>query len=173
MAERKGLEMTSEAVSKLLNQQINLELYSAYLYWDFAKHFDCDGLKGFANWYKVQANEEVEHARKIYYYMQDQGCFIKLTTIAGPKEDLKDYMTVAKLGLKHEKYVTESINKIYEQAFKDKDYRTMNFLDWFIAEQAEEESNARDIIGLLKLAKDSKSALYIADIQMGKRKKSA
>lgn len=162
--------MTSERVSKLLNQQINAELYSAYLYWDFAKHFDCNGLKGFANWYKQQANEEVEHARRIYNYMQEQGCAIKLTTILGPKEELKDYLTVAKLGLKHEKAITEMINAIYDEAFKDKDYRTMNFLDWFIAEQAEEESNARDIIDLIKLAKDSGSALYMADIKMGKRK---
>lgn len=165
--------MTSEKISKMLNEQINAELYSAYLYWDFAKHFDCEGLKGFANWYKAQANEEVEHARRIYTYMQEQGCYIKLTTIDGPKEELTDHLTVAKLGLKHEKAVTDLINKIYEQAFKDKDYRTMNFLDWFIAEQAEEESNARDIIDLLKLAKDSGSALYMADIKMGKRKKEA
>ena len=163
--------MTSENVSTLLNQQINAELYSAYLYWDFAKHFDCEGLKGFANWYKVQAQEEIEHARKIYNYMQDQGCKIKLTTIDGPNEDLKDHLNVAKLGLKHEKKVTDMINDIYKEAYKDKDFRTMNFINWFIAEQAEEETNARDIIALLKLAGQSGAALYMADIQMGKRRK--
>ena len=162
--------MTTDTVSDLLNKQINAELYSAYLYWDFAKHFDCDGLKGFANWYKIQAQEEIEHARKIYNYMQDQGCTITLTTIAGPKEDLKDHLEVAKLGLKHEKKVTEMINEIYKEAYKAKDLRTMNFLNWFIAEQAEEETNARDIIMLLKLAGQSGAAIYMADIQMGKRK---
>lgn len=163
--------MTSEKIAKMLNNQINAELYSAYLYWDFAKHFDCEGLKGFASWYKLQAQEEIEHAKRIYDYMQDQGCYIKLTTIAGPKENLTDHMTVAKLGLKHEKAITELIDNIYEQAYKDKDYRTMKFLDWFIAEQAEEETNARDIISLLKLAGDSGSALYMADKKMGQRER--
>lgn len=161
--------MTTEKISELLNQQINAELYSAYLYWDFAKHFDCNNLKGFSHWYKIQAEEEIDHARKIYNYMQDQGCCIKLTTIAAPDEDLNDYLQIAKLGLKHEKAVTSAIDEIYAEAFKEKDYRTMNFLDWFIAEQAEEENNARDIIELIKLAGDSRSALFLADIQMGKR----
>ena len=161
--------MTNENVSKLLNAQINAELYSAYLYWDFAKHFDCKGMKGFANWYKVQAEEEIDHARKFYNYMQDQGCYIALTTIAGPKVETEDHMEIAKLGLKHEKEITKMINNIYAEAFKNNDYRTMQFLDWFIAEQAEEETNARDIIGLLKLAGESRSALFMADIQMGKR----
>lgn len=161
--------MTSQKISKLLNDQINLELYSAYLYWDFAKYFDCNGFSGFAHWYKVQAQEEIDHARKIYTYMQNQGCAITLTTIDGPNEEFKDALSVAKMGLKHEKLVTEKINQIYEQAFKDKDYRTMNFLEWFIAEQAEEESEARNVIQLIQHSGDSKSAFYLADIKMGKR----
>ena len=169
--------MKNDKISDLLNKQINAELYSAYLYLDFAKHFDCAGLKGFAKWYKVQANEELKHAMKFYDYMQDQGCYIEFTAIDATKltddaengTDAEKHIAVAKQGLKHEKHVTQLINTIYDEAVKTSDYRTMNFLDWFIAEQAEEETNARDMVDLLKLIGDNTAALYIADAKMGER----
>ncbi len=169
--------MTNEKICNLLNKQINAEIYSAYLYLDFAKHFDCEGLKGFANWYKVQAEEELKHAMKFYDYMQDQGCFIELTAIDAPStqdvdnagDDEAKRLAIAKQGLSHEKHITRLINTIYDEAVKASDYRTMNFLDWFIAEQAEEETNARDMLELLELIGDNSAALYIADSKAGNR----
>ena len=169
--------MTNDKICDLLNKQVNAELYSAYLYLDFAKHYDCAGLKGFASWYKVQASEELKHAMKFYDYMQDQGCFIDLKAIDEPStpdadnagDDEEKRLAIAKQGLSHEKHVTRLINSIYDEAVKASDYRTMNFLDWFIAEQAEEETNARDMLDLLKMIGDNSAALYIADCKMGKR----
>lgn len=157
----------------MLNDQINAELYSAYLYWDFAKYFDCEGLKGMAGWYKIQAEEELEHAKKIYTYMQQQGGAILFKKIDRNKDVPKGCVEIARAALKHEREITRMINDLYAAAEKEKDYRTMNFLSWFIDEQAEEETNARDVVQLMKLAGESQAALYIADVQMGKRKKAA
>ena len=176
--EKGEMKMTNDKISELLNKQINEELYSAYLYLDCAKHFDCAGLKGFANWYKVQAHEELEHAMKFYNYMQDQGCHIELkklqapnlTEASGKGDGTERHLEVAKQGLDHEKHITKMINAIYDEAVQASDYRTMNFLDWFVAEQAEEETNARDMVDLLKLINDCSAALYIADSKMGERK---
>ena len=168
--------MTNDKICDLLNKQINAELYSAYLYLDFANHFDCAGLKGFANWYKVQAREELDHAMKFYDYMHDQGIHIQLTSLQAPdlatkmNDTAATHLTVAMQGLEHEKLVTGLINAIYNEAVCTCDYRTMNFLEWFIAEQAEEETNARDMIDLLKLVGDDRAALYIADCKVGDRK---
>ncbi|MCQ2551922.1 MAG: ferritin [Clostridia bacterium] len=162
--------MTSKKVAKMLNEQINAELHSAYIYWDIAKYFECKGLKGFASWYEEQAKEEISHAKKIYGYMQNEGCYIKFEQISSLKEDITDDLSAAKLALKHEKDITALINNIYAQCYKDADYRTMKFLEWFIDEQAEEEDNAREVVTLIKLAGNSKSALYLADVKMGKRK---
>ena len=87
--------MTSSTISELLNKQINNELYSAYLYWDIAKHFECSNLKGIAHWYKLQAKEEILHAAKFFDYMIDQGCMVKFTDIAGPGEKLEECFKVA------------------------------------------------------------------------------
>ncbi|MGL5439572.1 MAG: ferritin [Filifactoraceae bacterium] len=155
-------------VIALLNEQINKELYSAYLYLDFSIYFDKEGLSGFANFFKVQAQEERDHAMLFMKYMQNNGLEVTLETIEKPKVKIKEYMTPLKEALDHEKYVTASINNIYTAAVEAKDYRTMQFLDWFIKEQGEEESTAENNIRKMELFGDSKG-LYMLDAELGAR----
>ena len=131
--------MLNKKVSDLLNEQINKELYSAYLYLDMNNYFDKRGLAGFANWYMIQAQEERDHAMLIYKYMQNNDCPIVLNAIAKPDKKYKKDMDVLKAGLEHEEYVTASIHTIYDAAYKVKDFRTMQFLDWFVLRQRPQE----------------------------------
>lgn len=171
--------MLDKKIKDLINKQINKELYSAYLYLDFACLFKEDGLDGFANWYDVQAKEEVDHAMRFIKYLQAVDEEVALITIEEPKipgykrEDCKGgkcYMLMLEEGLGHEQYITSSINDIYEAADDAMDYRTMNFLDWFIAEQLEEEENARDLITKMSLFASEPKGLYLLDQELGERK---
>ena len=143
--------MMNEKVRELLNQQINKELYSAYLYLDFSNYFEDRGLNGFANWYFIQAQEERDHAMLFYRYLQNNNEKVTLEAIAKPDKVLDSDMTVLKAGLEHEEYVTSLINDIYAAAYDVKDFRTMQFLDWFVKEQGEEETNANDMITKMEL----------------------
>lgn len=138
--------MMNEKVHELLNQQINKEFYSAYLYLDFSNYFEDAGLDGFANWYKIQAQEERDHAMLFYQYLQNENQKVTLEAIAKPDKTFSSHMDVLKAGLEHEEYVTSLINDIYAAAYNVKDFRTMQFLDWFVKEQGEEETNANDLI---------------------------
>ena len=138
--------MLNEKVAKLLNEQINAELYSAYLYLDFANFYVEQGLNGFANWYQVQVQEEVDHAKLMMQYMQNNDLKVTLEAIAKPGIQLKENMDALQEGLKHEQYVTSLIHNLYDAAYSVKDFRTMQFLDWFVKEQGEEETNANDLI---------------------------
>ena len=122
--------MLDAKVVQLLNEQINKELYSAYLYLDFSNYFYDKELNGFGNWYKIQAQEERDHAMLFLQYLQNNGEQIHLDAIAKPDVALTDNMTVLKAGLKHEVYVTGLIHTIYEAAYAVRDFRTMQFLDW-------------------------------------------
>ena len=121
--------MLNKKVADLLNEQINKELYSAYLYLDMNNYFQQRGLNGFANWYMIQAQEERDHAMLFYQYMQNNDCKVTLDAIAKPDKVFKTDMDVLKAGLEHEEYVTESIHTIYDAAYKVKDFRTMQFLE--------------------------------------------
>ena len=138
--------MLSEKVAALLNEQVNKEFYSAYLYLDFSNYFEARGLDGFANWYKIQAQEERDHAMLFYQYLHNNGAKVILGAIAQPDKVLDSDMTVLKAGLEHELYVTGLINSIYAAAYEEKDFRTMQFLDWFVKEQGEEEVNSSGMI---------------------------
>jgi len=157
----------NEKVIKLLNEQVNKELYSAYLYLDMANFYTNKGLNGFAHWFKLQAKEEVTHAMMIQEYLQDNDIPVELEGIAKPhgvfNDDVKAPLVLA---LEHEKFVTNSIHTIYEEAVKFKDYRTMEFLNWFVKEQLEEEKNADDLITRYELSKNS---LLMLDHFLGKR----
>ena len=131
-------------VSKLLNEQINKEFYSAYLYLDFANYYASVGLDGFENWYRVQAQEERDHAMLLYQYLQNNGEGVTFEAIAKPEWERGGHMTPLKKALEHEKLVTASIDAIYAAAYEAKDFRAMQMLDWFIKEQGEEEKNAAD-----------------------------
>ncbi|MBQ6046216.1 MAG: ferritin [Bacteroidales bacterium] len=165
--------MLNKKVADLLNEQINKELYSGYLYLDMNNYFDKRGLSGFANWYMIQAQEERDHAMLIYKYLQNNDCPITLGAIAKPDKKFKKDMDVLKAGLEHEEYVTASIHTIYDAASKVKDFRTMQFLDWFVKEQGEEETNARDMISKMELFGGDARGLYLLNQELAGRTYSA
>ena len=161
--------MLDQKVAKLINEQINKELYSAYLYLDFSIYYEDLGLDGFANWYNIQAQEERDHAMLMLQYLQNNGVKPELDTVAKPGKELKDKLEVLKLALEHERYVTALINAIYEAAHSVKDYRTMQFLDWFVKEQGEEEKTAEDLVKKMELFGGDAKGLYMLNSEMAAR----
>ena len=156
-------------VSALLNDQINKELYSAYLYLDMANFYTRKGLDGFANWYEIQAREEQDHALLIYQYLHNNGETVTLEAIAKPDKTYTTLMDPLKAGLEHEKYVTSLINTIYAAAQAVNDFRTTQFLDWFIKEQGEEEKNSMDQITKMELFGDDARSLYMLNSELAAR----
>ena len=156
-------------VSKLLNEQINKEFYSAYLYLDFANYYAAVGLDGFENWYRVQAQEERDHAMLFYQYLQNNGEGVTFEAIAKPEWERGDHMTPLKKALEHEQYVTSLINGIYAAAYDDRDFRTMQLLDWFVKEQGEEEATAEDMVKNMELFGTSPQGLYALDREYAAR----
>lgn len=162
--------MLKENINDLLNSQINKELYSAYLYVDFVRFFKERNLNGFARWYELQAEEEVEHAKRIFSYIIDNGGRVELSAISGVTNNYLDIMQVLKAALTHEQYITNSIEDIYRVAANEGDLRTLRMLDWFITEQAEEERNAVDNISNYSMCSDGcNCTLYMLDKDMGNR----
>jgi ferritin len=161
--------MLDQAISKLLNEQINKEFYSAYLYLDFANYFTDAGLDGFANWFTVQAKEEQDHAMLMNQYLHNNADKVTLDALAKPDVPLKNHMDPLKGALAHEKLVTASIHNIYSVASEKKDYRTTQFLDWFVREQGEEEKNAEDNIKKYELYGSDAKGLYALNGEMAAR----
>jgi ferritin len=161
--------MLERNVSKLINEQINKEFYSAYLYLDFSVYYEENGLDGFANWYKVQAQEERDHAMLMLQYLQNNGEKVVLEAVDKPDKELGDKLQVLKYGLEHEQYVTSLIHAIYDAAYSVKDFRTMQFLDWFVKEQGEEEKNAEDLIKKMELFGDDAKGLYMLNSELASR----
>ncbi len=156
-------------VHELLNDQINKELYSAYLYLEFSNYFKAGGLDGFANWYMVQAQEERDHAMLFYTYLQNENMEVTLKAIDKPEKEINSNMDVLQAGLEHEKYVTSLINDIYAAAYDVRDFRTMQFLDWFVKEQGEEETNANDLISKMELFGTDAKGLYMLNQELAAR----
>ena len=165
--------MMNTKVHDLLNQQINKEFYSAYLYLQFSNYFEDAGLDGFANWYKIQAQEERDHAMLFYQYLQNENQKVTLDAIDKPTESFPSHMDVLKAGLAHEEYVTSLINDIYAAAYEVKDFRTMQFLDWFVKEQGEEETNANDLITKMELFGSDPKSRYMLNQELAARVYSA
>lgn len=161
--------MLDNEVSKLLNEQINKEFYSAYLYLDFSNYYQEQGLEGFANWYLIQAQEERDHAMLMLKYLQNNGEKVTLETIAKPDKTYNLLNDALIYALEHERYVTSSIHNIYDVAHKVKDYRTMQFLDWFVKEQGEEEKNAEDMVKKFELFGVDPHSLYMLDNELKAR----
>ena len=159
----------NEKVHALINQQINTEFYSAYLYLDFSNYYESKGLSGFANWYMIQAQEERDHALLFLRYLQNNDCAVNLMPVDKPDKNYGGFSDPLKYGFEHEKYVTSLINDIYEAAYQAKDFRTMQFLDWFIKEQGEEEKNASDLIAKFELFGGDPKGLYSLDNELGQR----
>jgi len=156
-------------VYELINDQINKELYSAYLYLSFADYYEEEGLDGYANWYMIQAQEERDHALIFRNYLHENGERVKLLAIDMPDKEFSSFLEPLEAGLEHEKYVTSLINDIYSAAMEAKDYRAMKFLDWFIEEQMEEEDTADDMITKMKLFGGDARSLYELDQQYAAR----
>ena len=153
----------NEKVAALLNQQINKEFYSAYLYLDMSNYYDELDLDGYANYYMVQAQEERDHALLFMKYMQINGLKVTLEAIDKPDKVFDSILAPLEAAAEHERYVTALINDIYHACHEVKDYRTMKFLDWFVDEQMEEEDNADSMITRYKLFGSDPKGLYSLD----------
>lgn len=161
--------MLDKNVSELLDTQINKEFYSAYLYLDFANYYKDQGLDGFANWYNVQAQEERDHAMLFIQYLQNNSEKISLESIDKPDKVFDAFDQPLHASLEHERYVTSLIHNIYDAAYTVKDFRTMQFLDWFVKEQGEEEKNAEDLIRKFELFGHDSKSLYMLDSELAAR----
>jgi ferritin len=162
--------MISKNLQDALNEQINQEMYSSYLYLAMAAHFTNENLPGFAQWMGVQSREEWGHAMKFYGYIFDRGGTVTLKTIAQPPSKFKSPLDIFKQVYEHEQKITKLITKLYEQAVKEKDYPAQIMLQWFITEQVEEEKNDMEIINQLEMVGDSPISLLMVDRRLAERK---
>jgi ferritin len=161
--------MLKQNVLTLLNDQVNHELYSAYLYLSMAAYFQDKNMNGFAHWMKAQSGEEQEHGLKFFEYIFDRGEKVTLQAITAPPADWANPLDLFEQVLRHEQKVTSLIHSIYAAAVKENDYPTQVMLHWFIDEQVEEEKNAAEIVEYLKMAGDAPGALMMLDRQLGAR----
>ncbi len=156
-------------ISALLNEQINKEFYSAYLYLDIANFYNAKGLDGFSNWYEIQAKEEQDHAMLMYQFLHNNSEKVTLEAIAKPDKVYSALMEPLQAALAHEQFVTASINTIYAAAQAVNDFRTLQFLDWFVKEQGEEEKNASDLITKMELFGNDPRSLYMLNSELAAR----
>jgi ferritin len=161
--------MIHKKMAQAINEQINREMYSAYLYMSMSAYSNKVGLKGFANWFMVQYHEEMFHAMKLYEYLQRQGEEIKLEAIKAPPTEFSSQLDLFTQTLTHEQYITSSLNELMDLAISKKDHATKIFLEWYITEQVEEEENDNDIITELKLIGDDPHALLMLDRELAAR----
>ena len=159
----------NDKIANLLNEQINKEFYSAYLYLDIANYYDGLDLDGYANYYMIQAQEERDHALLFMKYMQNNGLKVTLEAIGKPDKEFASVLQPLEVAAEHERYVTALINNIYHEAHEAKDYRTMKFLDWFVDEQMEEEKNADTMISRYNLFSSDPKSLYLLDQEYATR----
>lgn len=156
-------------MSDAFNEQIKNEFYSAYMYLAMSAYFADLGLPGFASWMRVQAQEEVTHATKMYDYVLSRGEKVVLKTIDAPPANWKTPLQVMEAALQHEKFVTKCINEMTDQAVKQKDHASQIFLAWYVNEQVEEEQSFNDIVSALKLIKGEGQGLLMMDRELGAR----
>ncbi|MCF7861468.1 ferritin [Candidatus Woesearchaeota archaeon] len=159
----------SENMLKALNKQINAEMWSSYIYMSMAAYFDSTGLKGFANWMKVQAKEELMHAEKFYNHVNEMGGIVNFSAIEAPSNDWSSPLEVFEETYKHEQLVTKMIHNLVDISIEEKDHSTNSMLRWFVDEQVEEESSADEIVQKLKLIKENPSGLFMMDQELATR----
>ena len=159
----------NKKVEAAINDQINAEIFSAYLYLSMAAYFDAKSLDGFASWMKNQAKEEMIHAMKFYDYVYERGGKVEMAAIAKPQTQFDSPLNAFEETLKHEQAVTKMINSLYELASSEKDYASQSMLKWFIDEQVEEEDTASSILEKLKLAGEEGPGLFMIDKELGQR----
>jgi ferritin len=161
--------MLSKKMQKALNEQINEELGSAYLYFAMSSWFKAQNLEGFASWLQVQAREETGHALKFYGYLHDQRADAELLALPAPKKSWKSALDAFEDTLKHEKFITGRINDLVTLAQGDKDNATLVLLHWFISEQVEEEATAQTVVDKLKMVAQHPGGVYLVDREMAAR----
>ncbi|MCF8217945.1 MAG: ferritin [Bacteroidales bacterium] len=161
--------MLTKKMEKALNEQINKEMWSAYLYLSMAAYFEDNNLPGFANWMRVQYQEEMTHGMKIFDYINDRGGRVLLKPIKEVPTEWADTHTVIEETLKHERVVTESINDLVNLAVQEKDHATNNMLQWFVGEQVEEEANADELLNKVKMTDGKAHALMMIDKELAGR----
>lgn len=163
--------MLSKNLQEAINEQIKNEIYSAYLYLSMSAYFEAHNLPGFAHWMRVQYEEELGHALRLFDHVHDRGGRVILQAIPQPASDWKDALEVFAQVLEHEQRVTAMIHNLYETALAEKDYAAQVMLQWFIDEQVEEEKSASQILEQLRLVEGRGSALLMLDHRLGKRGK--
>ena len=161
--------MISEKMAAAINDQIKAEFDSAYIYLGMAAYFQDCNLPGMAHWMEKQYHEELEHAERFIEHLYERGARVKIGEIAKPKESYDGPLSVFKESLRHERYVTERIDKLMDQAIEEKDHATSSMLKWFVDEQVEEEANAEAIVRKLEFVGDSNSSVYLLDKELGAR----
>jgi len=162
--------MIGKAMQDAMNEQINKEVFSSYLYLSMAAYFEDKSLPGFANWMRIQSDEEREHAMKFYDFILERGGKVQLKAVDAPKTEWNSTMEVVEEVAAHEANVTASINSLYELSMKEKDYPAQIMLQWFITEQVEEERNAAEIVASLKMIEARETAVLQLDHRLSKRK---
>ena len=158
-----------QAVLDGINEQIKNELYSGYLYLGMSSHFEMENLKGFAHWMRLQAQEELEHAVRLFDHVARRGGRVTLHAIDAPPTEFGTPLSIFQRALEHERHVTRSINELYRLARQENEYATELELQWFVQEQVMEEDNAATAVDQLELAGDNKAALLMLDRQFGQR----
>jgi ferritin len=161
--------MIDKKMEKAINEQINWELYSSYLYFSMAAYFESVSLKGFSSWMRVQAMEELTHAKRFYDFLTSRGGRALMAAIKAPPSKWKDAMAVFEETLKHEQHVTSRINDLVDLSIKLKDHATNSFLKWFVDEQVEEEESVDEVLQSLKLNKSNPGGLFMIDKELGAR----
>ncbi len=156
-------------IEKAINEQINFELYSSYLYLSMSSYLRGENLNGFGNWMEIQAKEEHYHAMKLFNFLHDRGRKVVLEAIEKPKNEWSSPLEIFEETLAHEKMVTSRINDLVDLALQLKDHATNSHLQWFINEQVEEEANVLTVLQQVKLAAGSANGLFMIDRELGQR----
>ncbi|MGC9318059.1 MAG: ferritin [Armatimonadota bacterium] len=161
--------MIDERMAAAINDQINAELYSAYIYYSMSAWFEEQNLPGMAQWMKAQTQEELFHADKFFNYLTERGGRVVMKAIDEPQTEWDSPLAVFEHAYEHEQYVTGRINDLVDLAIELKDHATNQFLQWYVEEQVEEEASADEVVQQLKRIGDSANALYMLDREMGAR----
>ena len=161
--------MLSKKMEKALNDQINAEIFSTYLYLAMAAWFHSRKLQGFARWMEMQAREEWEHSMKFFHYVDERGGRVILSAIEAPPSEWESPLEAFKAAYEHEKYITGRIHDLVALAREEKDYATENFLQWFVTEQVEEESSTARVVDQIEMVADSRQGLFLLDRELGAR----
>jgi len=169
MPDERRQAVLEKEIEEALNDQLNKELYSSYLYLSMAAYFESRNLLGFANWMRVQAQEELIHAMKFYDFINERDGRVLLKSIEGPPVEWKSPLEVFQQTSEHERKVTDSINGLVDLSESKSDHATRAFLQWFVTEQVEEEASAAEILGNLELVADSRGGLFMLNRELGQR----